>query len=215
MSVPNLNFVRAFSILYPDGPEISFFGWFLFATPLAITIIICMWLIFICFFSSNAVFSKKRVEFNISGDIFRLQYKALGKITGEEIIISILVVIMVILWFTRLGFGTSWFSGWSSYLPGVDYGTIAVAVTVLLFILPGPSSAFKKALLNWDDMSNYPWDIILLLGGGYALAFGFSFSGLSDWIAEIFQFLDGFNFILIIIIVVAITTFLTGNYSIS
>ena len=214
-SVPNLNFVRAFGILYPNGPEISFFGWFLFATPLAFSIITCMWLIFICFFSCNAVFSKKRVQFNISSDIFKLQYQALGKVTGEEIIIAVLVVIMIVLWFTRLGFGTTWFSGWSHLLPGVDYGTIAIAVTVSLFIVPGPTSRFKKPLLNWSDMHDYPWDIILLLGGGYALAFGFSFSGLSDWIAEIFQFLDGFNFILIIIIVVAVTTFLTGKFSIS
>lgn len=184
----------------------------LFATPISILMILLIWIYFICFSSANAIFSKGRANFNLPTDLFKQRYKALGKITIEQIIILVAVILMIILWFTRLGLGTSWFSGWSEYLPDVNYGTVAILVAVSLFVIPAPCSNFKNSLLEWEDMLIFPWDIILLLGGGYALAFGFSTSGLSDWIATAFESFSSLNVVLVVFLVCTLTTFLTGKF---
>lgn len=210
--VPNLNFTRTLAILYPSAPEISFLAWMCFSSPISLSMIFFIWLYFICFSSANAIFSKGRADFDLPTDLFKQQYKSLGKITIEQIIILISVCVMIILWFTRLGLGTSWFSGWSEYLPDANYGTVAILIAVLLFVIPAPRSNFTKSLLDWEDMAVFPWDIILLLGGGYALAFGFSTSGLSDWIATAFESFSSLNVVLVVFLVCTLTTFLTGTY---
>ena len=208
-TVPNLNFTRTLAIIYPQAPEVSFLTWMLFCLPISGCILIFMWLFFICFKSANAFFSKSRADFDLPADLFKQRYKELGRVSVEQIIILVAVFIMVLLWFTRLGFGTSWFSGWSQYLPDANYGTVAILIAVSMFIIPSPSSLCTKTILEWEDMLVFPWDIILLLGGGYALAFGFTSSGLSDWIATSFESFSNLNVVLVLFLVCFITTFLT------
>jgi di/tricarboxylate transporter len=54
------------------------------------------------------------------------------------------------------------------------YGTVAVGVSILLFVVPSRDSGFKSGILDWRALDSFPWDILILLGGGYALAKGFS-----------------------------------------
>ena len=67
---------------------------------------------------------------------------------------------------------------WTVWLPDAGYGTVAMVIAIALFIIPAPSTGAKSALLDWDALLNFPWAIILLLGGGFSMASGFSSSGL-------------------------------------
>jgi sodium-dependent dicarboxylate transporter 2/3/5 len=68
----------------------------------------------------------------------------------------------------------------------LDDGTVSIAMALTLFIIPA-SKQVGGRLLDWDDAKKVPWGILLLFGGGLALAKGFNTSGLSVYIAEQLQ----------------------------
>ena len=67
----------------------------------------------------------------------------------------------------------------------------------------------REFLLDWQTAVKIPWDIIILFGGGFALAQGFKNSGLSQWLAEQLTFLSGASPVAIILAVALLVIFLT------
>src|SRR5699024_12648848 len=91
---------------------------------------------------------------------------------------------------------------------GVSDGVIAIFFAIVLFIIP--SIRFKDdRLLDWNTAVKLPWGILLLFGGGLAIAAGFVDSGLSEWIGEQLVGLKGLNLLLVIFIVALLVIFLT------
>lgn len=84
---------------------------------------------------------------------------------------------------------------------------------VLLFSIPA-SRAKGGRILVWSDSRDIPWGVLLLFGGGLAIAQGFTASGLSDWLGQQLTVLDGFNLLIIIAaatIFIMILTEITSN----
>ena len=90
----------------------------------------------------------------------------------------------------------------------VKDSTIAIGGALLLFMIPVDISK-GEFLLDWKTAVRVPWDIIILFGGGFALAQGFSESGLTLWLAEQLSILQGTGIIMIILAVVLLVVFLT------
>ena len=90
----------------------------------------------------------------------------------------------------------------------VKDSTIAIGGALLLFMIPVDISK-GEFLLDWKTAVTIPWDIIILFGGGFALAQGFSESGLTLWLAEQLSVLQGTGIIMIILAVVLLVVFLT------
>jgi sodium-dependent dicarboxylate transporter 2/3/5 len=86
---------------------------------------------------------------------------------------------------------------------------IALTAGISLFLLQSRINTGQKKLMYWEDAVKLPWGILLLFGGGLAIAAGFQSSGLANWIAEKMVQLDGFSIILILAVVVASVNFLT------
>ena len=61
----------------------------------------------------------------------------------------------------------------------------------------------------WEDAVKLPWGILLLFGGGLAIAAGFQESDLATWIAESMVQLNGYSVIIILLVVVSAVNFLT------
>lgn len=106
--------------------------------------------------------------------------------TREEITALTVLSVTALLWIFRreLDFGLVSLRGWSSLHPAlgqVDDGTVAVAAALLLFLLPA-SHRRPGRLLEKEALQDLPWPIVLLFGGGFALAAGFSQSGLGEWV---------------------------------
>ena len=90
----------------------------------------------------------------------------------------------------------------------VTDSTIAIAGALLLFLIP-VNLARREFLLDWKTAVTIPWDIIILFGGGFALATGFSESGLTTWLAGLLGVLQGTDIVLIVAAVVLLVIFLT------
>ena len=148
------------------------------------------------------MFIKKDVELIISKTYFSDAYKKLGKMSYEEKTVSLVFILTAVLWFTRadIDFGIFKFIGWSTIFPNKDFlqdSTIAIFMAVLLFLIPSKSEK-ERALMTWNEVSKLPFDIILLFGGGFALAKGFELSGLSTWLATQLKFTPDTNIYLLI-----------------
>jgi len=86
--------------------------------------------------------------------------------------------------------------------------TIAMAGAILLFVIPGGRPA-RVPLLDWKSASRIPWDVLILFGGGFALAQGFQQSGLTEWIGQQLGILQSVHWSILLFGVVLVTIFLT------
>ena len=96
---------------------------------------------------------------------------------------------LIVLWMTRSL--TNDIPGWGVLFHGkVGDGTVTIMMTTLLFIIPNGKGGGEK-LMDWGKCRKLQWNIILLLGAGFAIAEGFKASGLTDILSEGLGFLRG------------------------
>lgn len=190
----NIVFVGIVKELY--GVEIGFAEWMLVGLPISLGLLaICWWyLVKIAYpFPKNMALAGGKAE-------IQRQLKALGTITVPEIRVLAVFSVVSFCWITRVFL-------LQDLLPFLDDTIIALAGVVLLFIIPAGSK--NKRLLDWKTAENIPWGILLLFGGGLALAVGFKETGLAAWIGGHFEALQGVHFLIFILIIVAAVNFLT------
>ena len=180
---PNLSFLRIFQIMFPLAPEVSFTKWLLYAFPVAVCLFVFVW--WLLYFMYGP---KKGQWRSLEKGVFHQQYKALGPMLFEEKVILADFIVMALLWLSRsdLDFGRVVIPGWAGFFDNPEYlndGTVAIMMALILFFIPSKSDKGKQ-LLNWETAGKLPWHIVLLFGGGFALATGFKESGLSTWFGE-------------------------------
>lgn len=205
---PNLSFARIFQIMFPGAPEISFSDWFMFAFPISIVFLVFVWVyLFLLFKPSGSHWSKASIK------DFKEQYSQLGKATFEEKTVFMLFILLAVLWLSRSGIqlGSISIPGWSSLFSHPAYfndGTVAILVSVILFIIPSRNNK-KEKLMDWETAKGLPWNIVLLFGGGFALASGFKESGLSIWFGTQLSFAGDYHPVIVIMVICFLMTFLT------
>lgn len=191
---PNLVLAGIVQELYDI--EISFSKWIIFGLPISVV------LLFICWkYLTNIAFKFKQKSFPGGQSEIRKRLDALGKISYEEKIVLGVFVLTAIAWITRSFLISKW-------VPNIDDTIIAIIAGVSLFLLPA-SKKKNRRILNWDEAVKLPWGILLLFGGGLALAQGFRISGLAEWIGSQLNLLDGVALILLLLVLIAAVNFLT------
>ncbi|NWV64630.1 S13A2 protein, partial [Malurus elegans] len=206
-TTPNLVLQGQVNEIYPgNGGIINFASWFSFAFPTMLVLLVLAWIwlqiLYLGFnFKKNfgcAASPAAKAKEQQAYDIIKAESKKLGKMSFAEIEVLILFVLLVLLWFTR---EPGFFPGWATVLFNTDDtsyvtdATVAIFISVLLFILPsgftnpfwlpGGRAKFRAPppLLEWKIVhQKMPWNIVFLLGGGFALAKGSEESGLSAWL---------------------------------
>ncbi len=205
-TAPNLAFQGIFTQNFPNAPSITFSNWLVIGVPIAASMLIITW-----FVLSKTVFKFPK-QLDISDDTIQNELDKLGKMKYEEIIVSIAISIASMLWLFRsdIVFGDFVIPGWSglfSFPKFIDDSTVAIAISSILFIIPAKNRVHKIADIQL--FTKVPWDIIILFGGGFALAMGFEESGLSKSIGNLFSQVNFNNPIVLIFLVSFVVTFLT------
>lgn len=206
---PNLAFARILHIIFPKAPEISFGSWMLLGFPISIIMLAIVAFVLI------KVYFKLDDDIVIEKDFIQKEYLKLGPITFEEKSVAVVFVITAVLWIFRenLNFGIFELPGWSRLLavPGyINDGTVAISMSLLLFLIPAKAErSTGRRILNAPAFNKVPWGIILLFGGGFALAKGFTTSGLSDLIGNQFHGMKDVSPIFIVLMVAVVINFLT------
>ena len=125
----------------------------------------------------------------------------LGKATTAEKRVGILFLVLVAAWILR-----SPLEGRLG-LEGVTDAGIAMAVALAAFILPAGSRS--GALVRWEDTRDLPWGVLILFGGGLALAGAMTQSGLTQWIGQSLAPLDAINIAVLVVAATLLVIFLT------
>ncbi|HBO29341.1 MAG TPA: anion transporter [Leeuwenhoekiella sp.] len=190
---PNLVFAGYIEEVY--AIDISFFQWFKFGFPSSLILLIISW----CYLT-NIAYSFKQKDFPGGKAEIKRLLKELGPMQREEKTVLAVFTTTAICWITRSFFLENWF-------PGIDDTIIAIAAGILLFTLN--ASGKGKRILHWEEAVNIPWGIILLFGGGMALASGFEVTGLAKWFGLQMTLLDALPLLLIILLVIFSVNFIT------
>lgn len=207
-TAPNLSFVRILQLNFPEAPDITFANWFIFAAPIAL-IMFAFLFIYLYF-----LFVRKEKDWKtLSKDELYREYTALGPWTAEQKILIVVFASLALLWFFRadIVIGSLTIPGWSNLFADPKFfndGTVAIFVAILLFVIPSKSEENTR-IMNWETAVQIPWEIILLFGGGFALAAGFKESHLSDWFGQQLIFLKGVHPLFLMLCITALITFLT------
>ncbi|XP_037734746.1 solute carrier family 13 member 4 isoform X2 [Chelonia mydas] len=204
----SLIFLEYFNNHYPHAEMVNFGTWFLFSFPICLIMLVLTWfwmhwLFLGCNFKETCSVSKKKKTKREEMSERRIQeeYEKLGDTSYPEMVTGVFFILMTLLWFTR---EPGFVPGWSSFFEKKGYrtdATVSVFLGFLMFLIPAKKPCFGKRdkgdsensrdinsmepIITWKDFQKtMPWEIVVLVGGGYALAAGCKTSGLSTWIGR-------------------------------
>jgi sodium-dependent dicarboxylate transporter 2/3/5 len=190
---PNLVLAGIVKELYEV--EINFLDWMLFAFPLSVLLLFICWV-----YLTRYAVKLEAAHFTGGVEEIKRQRKLLGIMSSNEKRVLIVFVLTAFAWMTRSFL-------FSPIIPAIDDTLIALIAGILLFVIP--SSEEKGGVLEWDDAKKIPWGILLLFGGGLAIAQGFKDTGLAKWLAEQLTQLDFLPLLVMTLVLVAVINFLT------
>lgn len=159
---PNVIFMGVYSEI--TGREISFLQWMTVGIPAAVSLIFLAWL----YLTRGMVPGKD------------LTVPRLGTWSPAEKRVLAVFGLAALAWMSR----SAPLGGWSQWLPVADYAgdaTVALAAVVLCFLVPDGRGG---KLLDWKSAERIPWGLLILFGGGIAIAMAFQSSGLSTALGD-------------------------------
>ncbi|MEE9126080.1 MAG: SLC13 family permease [Planctomycetota bacterium] len=201
---PNLLFMSRYERLEQLGaPPITFLNWMVMFVPFAILLSLLIW--------ATLVFVVHRLPKGTAkaGEVIHEELREMGRISSAESRVLILFGIAVLLWVT-------WRGGWADLLgletAAVQFtadATVALLVAICAFLVPSGGRG-SPPLMDWATARQLPWEILILLGGGIAIADSFNETGLSAALAEVLRpAVNALSPILAIAVIVLLVTFLT------
>jgi len=217
-TAPNIVFAGFYKKLFPENAEITFFQWMVLAIPVVIVFIPLVWA-YLCRFVSPIRLG------SISGgshEIIQQELDDLGSVNRAEKIVATVFCLTAFLWIFRksISFGEFVIPGWSGLFGHPKFlhdSTVAMAMGVLLMLIP--VNGVKGLVVNgkrewftldWNTVqSKIPWGILLLFGGGFALASGFGATGLDKWIGDKLTGVAGWPLWMVVFTICISVTFLT------
>lgn len=178
------------------GIDLSFAKWMLFGVPVAWIFIILIW-----FYLVKMAYPLNLKQLPGGKRVITEELQKLGQPSAEEKAVFTVFILTAIAWITR------------SFLlvkinPNIDDAIIAMVAAIVLFITPSKNKQ-DTFLLDWNTAVKLPWGILLLFGGGLAVAAGFTQSGLSEWIGKQLTTLQGIHIFIVLLVVTGVVIFLT------
>ncbi|XP_010252673.1 PREDICTED: tonoplast dicarboxylate transporter-like [Nelumbo nucifera] len=201
----NLILVGMWKSYFPEANPISFNTWFFFAFPLALLIFFALWGILCLLYCSKG--SGNALSAYLDKAHLRRELELLGPMAFAEKMVLAVFSMLIALWMTRSI--TDDIPGWGALFQGrAGDGTVSVMVATLLFIIPNKKQKGEK-LMDWNKCKKLPWNIILLLGAGFAIANGVRTSGLADVLSANLEFLENAPYLAITPVVCLISGIIT------
>lgn len=198
----NLIFFGAARELFPNEPTVTFAQWMIFGVAYLVLMIPACWLF---------VVITARVPKGAAIPLEQLGLERPGTMSRGEKTTLALCLMTALLWIFRadIALGAVTIPGWARLFPNakmISDATVAVAMALLAFLLPAGQ---KQSLLGWEEFKKIPWDVLILFGGGFALADALESSGFSKWAGARLSFVGNWAPVLMILAVCIVVTLLS------
>lgn len=154
---------------------IPFSNWMLMGVPLAVILLLGSYFLMV-----RVLMPVSASTSSFSNTVVREELARLGEISLAEKRVLLIFSLTAFLWIFR-----QWLVGLFPVLEALDDTQIAVFGGMLMFMVPAEKN--KNALLDWKDAQQIPWGILLLFGGGMALASGLEAAGILEATAGYFK----------------------------
>ncbi|CAN1160304.1 Tonoplast dicarboxylate transporter [Linum perenne] len=201
----NLILVGMWKSYYPEADPISFSTWLFFGVPLALVIFFFLWAILCLLYCPKG--SGPILSAYLDKAHLKRELALLGPMVFAEKMVLTVFGTLIVLWMTRSI--TDDVPGWGAlFNDRAGDGTVSVLMATLLFIIPNNKNKGEK-LMDWSKCKKLPWNIVLLLGAGFAIADGVRTSGLADILTKSLGFLEQAPYWAIAPIVCLIGAFIT------
>ena len=205
---PNIIFFGAFTKLFPEAPPIVFSQWMLFGLPTVIVLIVATWA-----YLAFLVFPFPALGWQSDRNFLQERLRTLGPMSAQEKKVLTVAILTALLWIFRedLPLGGITLPGWKHLLPSpvtVQDSTVAMAMAITLFLIPADRQK-GTFLMDWGTAERLPWGVLILLGGGLALAEGVEKSGLAVWLGSQLSALGSVSTLSGIFLVTIITAVVT------
>jgi sodium-dependent dicarboxylate transporter 2/3/5 len=199
----NLIFLGAARELFPNAVTITFAQWMLYGVAYLIVLVPVCWFI---------VVLTARVPKGAAVPLEQLGIARPDRMSRAEKTTLLLCAATALLWIFRadIRLGATTIPGWASLFPNakaINDATVAIGMAMLAFVLPAGDG--DKRLLDWQEFSRVPWDVLILFGGGFALADALESSGFSKWAGARLSFVGGWPPVLMIVMVCVVVTLLS------
>jgi sodium-dependent dicarboxylate transporter 2/3/5 len=168
------------------GRSIGFAEWLALGLPIATVLLLCCWVLLV------RILFPLRGRLPGVGELVARERAGLGPWTaGQRITVSVLAL-AALGWILRepKTFGSLELPGLVQLVPGLSDAGIAIGAALILFVCPS-SIRERRFTLDWDSAARIPWGVLILFGGGLALAEAFTSSGLAEWIGGRLEGLRG------------------------
>lgn len=190
---PNLVFAGFVQKTY--GVDITFWQWMKYGLPVSSILLVLAWL-----YLTRIAYPLKKARFpGGKKEIDRLLAE-LGPLGKEEKMVLLVFVLTAFCWITRSFL-------LQKFLPHMDDTIIAIGAAIVLFMIPANRSG--EPLIQWREAVRIPWGIILLFGGGMAIAKGFQDTGLANYLGGQMTFFDGLPLFVLLLLIITCINFLT------
>jgi sodium-dependent dicarboxylate transporter 2/3/5 len=199
---PNIAFISYIEKKY--GYTIQFVDWMLLCTPIAIVLLVALYFVLTKWLFPNRIKSSTGTNLLIN-----TQLSSLGRITKAEKRVLIVFIATALMWITKDFIN-------ALHVVKLDDNMIAIAGALALFAIPNGAQQEGKAkmLLEWGDTSKMAWGILLLFGGGIALASALEKVGVmvqvGNWLAG-FSHTGSFMLVLLIVVISIFLSELMSN----
>jgi sodium-dependent dicarboxylate transporter 2/3/5 len=180
--------------------QVTFFTWMLFGMPVVIVMLPLAWLLL-----TKVIFPARKLQVGDASGVIRGELLALGSMGYAEKVVGGVFLGAALAWIFRSPIVA---------LTGLPINDTSVALIAALVLFAWPvSRAEGTFVLDWSAARNVPWGVLLLFGGGLALAGGFKETGLAEWIGNSVTGFDVGTWVLVLIVVTAIVylTEITSN----
>lgn len=205
---PNIILKGYLETAFPGAVSISFAKWMGLVLPFSLVFLFILWVML------QRLIPLPRQEQGETGTGFvRKELARLGRLSRGEWMMLSVFVITALLWIFRadLDMGAFTIPGWAGLTPWPALfhdSTVAMGMALLCFIMPVDWSK-GVFLLTWEEGRRLPWNIVLLFGGGFALAFGITHTGLDKFIGQQLGFTHALPLVFVIAGIALLMTFLT------
>jgi len=232
-SEPNVIMKGVLDTMFPCQDSLTYATWFAYSLPTIVIILTAafFWLLLLFLRKNNDKDSSSK-EMKV---FLQTKYRELGVVTFQEKMVTFYFLLLVIIWLFE---EPEFIPGWADYFTVTDTdssgdsvtreavgeATPAVLILILLFLTPSSLDfwPFKEkdtpwedvvlppTLLDWDTVTNFfPWGLLILRGGGFALAAGSERSGLSHWIGSSLEGLSSLPPWIVLTLVCGVTSLVT------